>query len=129
MQILLRKEDLRDTLGISLATVNNWIKTGIIPAPDVSEQYSPEQYNCIISSIKNGDSKLKGRANRSQLDHKLISYLGITDKKRKKLLDEVVSVFELSGYSILEGVVALSIALLKSNTLFKSISKNRKPAL
>lgn len=120
---LLRKEDICDTLGISLATVNNWIKTGLIPAPDLSDYYSSEKYNFIISSITKGSSKLNSRANRSRLDYKLISYLGITDKNRKKLLEEVILTFESSKHSIFEGIVSLSIAMLKSNGLYDKSSK------
>ena len=40
MQLFLRKEDICDSLSISLATVNNWIKTSVIPAPDFGDMYT-----------------------------------------------------------------------------------------
>jgi hypothetical protein len=73
MQVLLRKEDIRDSLGISLATVNNWIKTSIIPAPDYGDRYTENTYNEIVQKIKKGSIKLNGRANRSQIDSKYIT--------------------------------------------------------
>jgi 16S rRNA G966 N2-methylase RsmD len=118
MQMLLRKEDIRDSLGISLATVNNWIKTSIIPAPDYGDRYTENTYNEIVKKIKKGSIKLNGRANRSQIDTKYITYLGIKDKNRKHLLEQIIERFEGSGLSIHEGVIALAISMLKYNNLF-----------
>lgn len=117
MQVLKRKEDIRDSLGISLATVNNWIKTSIIPSPDCGDRYSEKAYNEIMEKIKNGSVKLNGRANRSQINTKYLTYLGISDKRRKLLLEKVIERFEDSGLSINEGVIALLISMLKSNDL------------
>ncbi|HOE15717.1 MAG TPA: N-6 DNA methylase [Candidatus Paceibacterota bacterium] len=116
--MLMRKEDIQDSLGISLATVNNWIKTSTIPAPDYGDRYSKKTYNTIIQKIKNESIKLNGRANRSQIDTKYITYLGIKDKKRKKVLEQVIERFESSGLSNHQGVIALIITMLKSNNLF-----------
>lgn len=118
MQVLLRKEDIRDSLGISLATVNNWIKTSIIPAPDYGDRYTENTYNEIVQKIKKGSIKLNGRANRSQIDSKYITYLGIKEKSRKQLLEQIVDRYECSGLSTHEGVIALAITMLKSNNLF-----------
>lgn len=118
MQVLLRKEDIRDSLGISLATVNNWIKTSIIPAPDFGDRYTENTYNEIVQKIKKGAIKLNGRANRSQIDTKYVTYLGIKDKNRKQLLEQIIERFEDSGLSTHEGVIALAISMLKSNNLF-----------
>lgn len=117
MQYLRVKENLRDDLGISLATVNNWIKTGVIPAPDMLNYYSEDAYNTIITKIRTSSAKLNGRANRSLMQQKYISFLGISDKGRKELLILLIEAFEISGLSIAEGVLALSICLLKSNSL------------
>jgi len=118
MQVLMRKEDIRDFLGISLATVNNWIKTSVIPSPDQGDKYSEESFHKVVSTIKSGSIKLNGRANRSQVDGKYITFLGIKDKDRKQLLLEVIDKYENSELSIHEGVIALSISILKSNNLF-----------
>lgn len=118
MQALYKKEDIRDSLGISLATVNNWIKTLFIPAPDYGDCYTESTYKEIVKKIKKGSFKLHGRANRSQIDTKYLTYLGIKDKSRKQLLKQIVERFEDTSLSIHEGVIALMISMLKSNNLF-----------
>jgi len=44
--------------------------------------------------------------------------LGIKDKSRKQLLEQIIERFEESGLSSNEGVIALAISMLKSNNLF-----------
>jgi predicted site-specific integrase-resolvase len=58
MESLSTKENIRDQLGISLATVNNWIKTGVIESPDTSGGYSANKFNEIINNIKINVNKL-----------------------------------------------------------------------
>ncbi|MBO5996198.1 MAG: N-6 DNA methylase [Acetobacter sp.] len=111
------KNNICDEIKISITTVNNWIKTGIIPAPDVNGEYSDDHYNAIISRIKNTSKKLSRRANRSLAEDKFICYLGISDKCRKNLLIKLVDTFKKSELTISEGVLALAITVLKSNSL------------
>ena len=113
------KETIGEKLGVSLATVNNWIKTAVIPPPDVQSQYSKESFDYIISTLKNAPDRLNSRANRSMQKKKEICCLGITDKKRKRLLNTLVNDFEKSGLSIDDGVLALSFALLRSNKMIE----------
>jgi tRNA1(Val) A37 N6-methylase TrmN6 len=117
MQNVLNKEAISNTLGISLATVNNWIKTEVIPSPDTSNRYNEQTFDYIINKIKTDTQRLNSRANRSLLGKKNISYLGITNTNRKKLLENLVRNFEESKLSISDGVLALAITLLKSNGL------------
>ena len=58
------KKDIQDRFNISLATVNNWIKTGVIPSP-INGEYEGEVYSSLISSIESNANRLKARANRS----------------------------------------------------------------
>ena len=117
MQESVNKHDLCEDLGVSLATVNNWIKTKVIPSPDKQNYYSKITYDLIISSVKNNQIRLNSRANRSLLQKKTLDELGITDKNRKALLLNLVNDFEKSELSINEGVLALSLTLLRSNKL------------
>jgi type I restriction-modification system DNA methylase subunit len=119
MDTLVRKEIIGEKLGVSLATVNNWIKTAVIPLPDVENYYSKASFDYIISILENTANRLNTRANRSLQKKNEKCYLGITDKKRKKLLDALIDDFEKSDLSIDDGVLALSFALLRSNNLIE----------
>jgi tRNA1(Val) A37 N6-methylase TrmN6 len=119
MDVLLPKEIIGERLGVSLATVNNWIKTAVIPSPDKGNYYSKTSFDYIIGILKNSQDRLNSRANRSLKKKKEICYLGIIDKKRKKLLDALVVDYEKSGLTIGDGVLALSFALLRSNNMIK----------
>lgn len=115
MSIPLRKETICEQLGVSLATINNWIKTQVIPPPDNQDCYTEEAMKNIVNKIKNEPSKLNSRANRNLSNNKFISYLGITDKSRKNILNNLIRQYESSDLSIDEGVLALAFALLRSN--------------
>jgi type I restriction-modification system DNA methylase subunit len=119
MDTLMRKEALGEKLGVSLATVNNWIKTAVIPSPDVQNFYSKASFDHIIFAFKNTPDRLNSRANRSLQKRKEVCYLGITDKERKKILNILVDDFEKSNLSIADGVLSLSFALLRSNGLIE----------
>jgi type I restriction-modification system DNA methylase subunit len=119
MDILIRKETVGEELGVSLATINNWIKTQVIPLPDVKGYYSKESFELIINKVKSDTMRLSSRANRSLQNKKEICYLGIKDKKRKILLDNLVNDYEVSNLTINDGVLALSFAVLQSNNLIE----------
>ena len=124
MEFFLQKETLSEELGVSLATINNWIKTNVIPSPDVQNYYSRNAYDQIINTVKNNQMRLSSRANRTLLAKKKLCFLGITNKDRKKVLTNLVNDFESSNLSIDEGVLAVSFAILRSNGL---IDKNWQP--
>jgi tRNA1(Val) A37 N6-methylase TrmN6 len=114
---LLKKEHIGEKLGISLATVNNWIKTQVIPPPDVLDHYSQSTFVSIIEKIKNEPSRLNSRANRSLLEKKYICYLGITEKSRRSLLETIVTEFETAELPLSDGVLALALAILRTNKI------------
>ena len=122
----MQKETIGEKLGVSTATVNNWIKTEVIPSPDKDNYYSKTSFDYIINTLKNSPDRLNSRANRSLQKKKEVCYLGIIDKKRKKLLDTLINDFEKSGLTIDEGVLAFSLALLRSNKLIKKDWKSNR---
>ena len=79
------KKDIQNRFNISLATVNNWIKTGVIPSPE-NGYYTKDVYSNLVKSIENNKGKLQSRANRCHLNTSNIIFLVIKDKKRKELL-------------------------------------------
>ncbi|GHU01592.1 N-6 DNA methylase [Spirochaetia bacterium] len=123
MENLLKKEHIGEELGISLATVNNWIKTRVIPPPDAAgaeglrDHYSQSTFITIINGIKDETVRLNSRANRSLLEEKYICYLGIAEKSRRLLLNNLVTEFEASGLSLNDGVLAIALAILRTNKI------------
>jgi type I restriction-modification system DNA methylase subunit len=115
--VLIGKEAISEELEISLATVNNWIKTRVIPPPDIRNYYSKAAFDCIINKIKKDATRLNSGANRTLSGKRRVSCLGITDKNRRKLLDNLAADFEKSNLSVDDGVLALAFAVLRSNKL------------
>jgi len=126
MEFLLRKEAVSETLGVSLATVNNWIKTKVIPSPDVELFYSRNTFDNIIDKVKNDHERLNSRANRTLQKGKAVCFLGIKTKERKDLLINLINDFEESAISVTEGVLALSFAILRSNNIIDTNWKKNK---
>ena len=111
------KKDIQNKFNISLATVNNWIKTGVIPSPK-DGVYTKDDYSALIKSIETGSSRLQSRANRSYQNFSSAVFLGIKDKKRKELLLKLIEIFENSSLSIQEAVSCLGKQILLSNDLY-----------
>jgi len=96
MDVLVQKETISEEPGVSLATVNNWIKTHVI---HVQKYYSRRTFNHII---KNDQTRLSSGANRTLQAKKNLCCPGITNKDRKKTLSILVNDFENSNLSINE---------------------------
>ena len=95
------KKDIQNRFNISLATVNNWIKTGVIPSPE-NGYYTKDVYSNLVKSIENNKGKLQSRANRSHLNTSNIIFLGIKEKKRKELLLELIEEFKKNDIQIIK---------------------------
>ena len=117
LKTIFTKKDIQTRFNISFATVNNWIKTGIIPSP-TNGSYTNDVYNFLISSIETNENKLKVRANRSNKNKTEIIFLGIKDKERKELLIKLVEQFKNSNLSIMEAVFSLAKQILIDNGLY-----------
>ena len=117
MQVLYSKKDIQKKFNISLATVNNWIKTGVIPSPK-NGYYSKESYFNLIKSVEMDSNRLKTRANRSFSKASDLVFLGITNSDRKDLLRKLVEKYRGSSLSVLEAIVCLGRQILSSNSLY-----------
>ena len=116
------KQDIQDRFNISFETVNNWIKTRIIPPPKFAENYTKEEYLSLIKSVEKNENKLRTRANRSYKKKDEIVFLGIKDKKRKELLIALVEMFRKSNLSVLDAVCLLGKKILIDNDLYQQDS-------
>ncbi len=116
------KKDIQNRFNISLATVNNWIKTGVIPSPE-NGYYTKDVYSNLVKSIENNKGKLQSRANRSHLNTSNIIFLGIKEKKRKELLLELIEEFKKNKLSIIESIACLGKQILIDNNLYDETSE------
>ncbi len=116
------KKDIQNRLNISLATVNNWIKTGVIPSPE-NGYYTKDVYSNLIKTIENSNDRLQSRANRSNKNSSNIIFLGIKDKKRKELLLELVEEFKKNKLSVIESIACLGKQILIDNNLYDEKSE------
>lgn len=115
------KKDIQNKFNISLATVNNWIKTGVIPSPK-NGYYTKDTYLTLVNSIETNAHRLQSRANRSYQNFSDIVFLGIKDKKRKELLVNLIEEFENSNLSIMESLACLGKQILINNDLYNENS-------
>ena len=116
------KKDIQNRFNISLATVNNWIKTGVIPAPK-DGYYTKDIYSALVKSIEIDSLRLQSRANRSYQNSSDVIFLGIKDKKRKELLLNLIETFKKSTLSIQEATACLGNQLLINNDLYAENSE------
>lgn len=116
------KKDIQNRFNISLATVNNWIKTGVIPAPK-DGYYTKDIYSALVKSIEIDSLRLQSRANRSYQNSSDVIFLGIKDKKRKELLLNLIETFKKSTLSIQEATACLGKQLLINNDLYAENSE------
>ena len=130
LKTIFTKKDIQTRFNISLATINNWIKTGVIP-PTINGSYTNEVYTLLVASIESNSNKLKTRANRSYQNTSEVIFLGIKDDERKKLLIKLIEQFKDSRLSVLEAICCLAKQILMDNGLYdegfeicKKINKN-----
>jgi len=116
------KKDIQNRFNISLATVNNWIKTGVIPAPK-DGYYTRDIYLALVKSIEIDSLRLQSRANRSYQNSSDVIFLGIKDKNRKELLLNLIETFKKSTLSIQEATACLGKQLLINNDLYAENSE------
>ena len=116
------KKDIQNRFNISLATVNNWIKTGVIPAPK-DGYYTKDIYSALVKSIEIDSLRLQSRANRFYQNSSDVIFLGIKDKKRKELLLNLIETFKKSTLSIQEATACLGKQLLINNDLYAENSE------
>ena len=121
-QVTFTKKDIQNRFNISLATVNNWIKTGVIPSPK-DGYYTNEIYSELISTIETDTGKLQSRANRSYRTSSDVIFLGIKDKNRKELLIKLIEKFKDSNLSMMEATVCLGKQILINNNLYNENSE------
>ncbi len=85
------KQRLQEEIGVAYATIENWIKTGVITAPDLGHHYSEEQYKAILGKVNTATfDKLTQRANRNKNQKRVAKQENLKDESSKRYLDFVI---------------------------------------
>lgn len=113
------KQDLQLTFGVSPATIQNWIKTKLIPSPSVTGAYSDTTFEEIKAIIDRHDSKLKFRANRKRNDSRQVHIDTLDNKKSVSVVEQIIDIHTKAESDILTTLLALSLALLNSKSLVR----------
>jgi predicted RNA methylase len=118
------KKDLQDEIGVSGATLNNWIRLGLIPKPSPDGYYKSKIFEEIIEALKAHPTKLKSRVNRSRNLVKSIPAEMLQNKNSLKILQELLDLHEQVQGTVEASVIAVSLRVLETNNLIR-ISNNK----
>jgi predicted RNA methylase len=120
------KEDIRNSLTISAATVANWVKTGIIPDYRTDDKmYSDMEYDEIIFKVSES-GKLKTRANRFHSTDSRQELNTLQSPKSKILLKALFEIVKINATDIATAMLALSLRTLEQAGLIEAkLSKTK----
>ena len=114
-------EHIRKELGVSGATISNWVKTGIIPNYPNGEYFDEKTYECILNNIRNNFKKLRKRANRSNNSNSKVNSSTISNTATKNTIETLMSIFNGSEMSLSLFMFNLSLFFLIKKQLVKVI--------
>ena len=117
------KADLLKAFGVSGATLNNWIRAGLIPPPMPNGKYTQEHFEAIKEELNQHETKLKSRANRSRNFVKRIPSEMLLEKGSLKILQHIIRIHESIDGSLEDTLIALSLRFLELGNLI-SISNH-----
>jgi tRNA1(Val) A37 N6-methylase TrmN6 len=117
MTIYRTKNDLQNLLNVSGATIDKWIKTGVIPEAKHSEGYDLNEFESIIRKIHNDTSRLQQRVNRTLSRDKLIIISGSKNKAHKTAITRAADIHNSLQLSIEHSIFSLAVQILVSHRL------------
>lgn len=116
------KQKISQTLGISEATVENWYKSGLIPAENEKVMADEAAFANYIKQIQNNTkNKLKTRANRTSSKEKFVVLQGQKSKARKELLEQLIKIGQ--NQNIEAAVVGAAVRQLECCKMLESGSR------
>lgn len=109
-------KDIQNKLGISSATIHNWIKTGVIPACP-KDGYDESDFLLLIDKIKNSEKRLRQGTNRTAKNDLTKSSLIASSVKDRLILKQVLKLKIDFDYSNEEILYVIAIILLQRKNL------------
>lgn len=111
------KKDIQTYLGVSSATIHNWLKTGVIPDYPNNKHYSNKQFQQIIEDISSKYNKLTKMANRSKsLGFFLASY---DNPKTANVIKQILKIYKNQKDDLNSFIFMLCLVLLQKKGLIK----------
>ena len=110
-------EQIRKELGVSSATIANWIKTGVIPPYPNGRYFDDTTYTQVVGNIKNDFNKLQKRANRSNNETSTINVSTISTNNAKGIIELLLKIYQESQTSLSQFMFSLSLHLLERKGL------------
>lgn len=121
--------DIGKEFNVSEATINNWIKTGVIPVYSSEQGYDEQTYDDIVKNIRLGGLKLQKRANRLQNNNcSTFSSLELSEQS-KLIIAKLRKMFFGSEYSINEFLFVIGLICLEKRSLIKVKNDKSKIAI
>jgi hypothetical protein len=117
--------DIQEEFGVSPATVNNWVKTGVIPICPVTG-YELDDYNRIVDKVKNQDFKLQQGTNRRENHKRTYSSVISGSIKTKLIIERLRELCSSQVYSYNDVIFVVSVILLQKNNLIKIYNSSDK---
>jgi type I restriction-modification system DNA methylase subunit len=117
-------EQIRIDLGVSGATISNWVKTGVIPPYPNGRFFDDSMYHSVIETIKIDHNKLQKRANRSNNTTISVNTSTISNIKTKIAVEKLAEIYRNIGCSLDEFMYGLSINLLIDKNLINLVADN-----
>lgn len=115
--MLITKEYIRNVLGISKATISNWIRTGQMPDyPEGNNGYTPSTFHNILAQIQS-TNKLTSRVNRSFNQETQIVTGTLSYAESKLLVEWLMNLLQKYELSVEELMLTLSIKALSEQEL------------
>ncbi|PIU08954.1 MAG: restriction endonuclease subunit M [Candidatus Moranbacteria bacterium CG08_land_8_20_14_0_20_34_16] len=111
-------------LGISTATVRNWVKCGYLQAHTTDNRYFHiEEIENVKANIKNGDlNKLNGRANKSKAERTFIPDEYLQDGVSVDDITKIINFVSDNNIDISLSLLLLSLNLLQREKILLSIT-------
>jgi len=119
-EAVLNIENAAIFLGISTATVRNWVKSGYLQTirEDAKYLFHRKEVENIKSRIKNGDiEKLNKRANKSKTNKTFIPEEYIQDGVSFNELNSIVNFIKINSVSLLPALLLIALNLLKKEKI------------
>jgi len=124
-EAVLNIENTATFLGISTATVRNWVKCGYLRTIEENTKYffHKKDIEDIKSKISNGDlEKLNKRANKAKADGTFVPDEYIENRNMLEKLNAIVEFIKSHDVDLFSALLLVSLNLLKKEKIISSIS-------